>query len=81
MKREIPPWVAVLVIVVVIAIAGFFYARQWFEGPKRISGNPSSRCESGTAHAGGSPARRWQRQPHPAVTEGKIVSCGGRGSR
>jgi len=40
MKREIPPWVAVLVIVVVLAIAGFFYARQWFEGPKRISGTP-----------------------------------------
>jgi len=40
MKREIPPWVAVLVIVVVLAIAGFFYARQWLEGPKRISGTP-----------------------------------------
>ncbi|MEJ5253588.1 MAG: hypothetical protein HPY54_16665 [Chthonomonadetes bacterium] len=40
MKREIPPAVAVLVIVIVLAIAGFFYARQWFAGPKRISGTP-----------------------------------------
>ena len=40
MKREIPPWVAVLVIVVVLAIAGFFYAREWFAGPKRVSGTP-----------------------------------------
>ncbi len=40
MKREIPPVVALIVIVVVVAIAGFLYARKWFEGPKRVSGTP-----------------------------------------
>ncbi|MGQ9488981.1 MAG: hypothetical protein ACUVTY_15415 [Armatimonadota bacterium] len=40
MKREIPPAVAILVIVIVVAIAGFFYIRQWLAGPKRISGSP-----------------------------------------
>ncbi|MCS6829812.1 MAG: hypothetical protein NZ749_04125 [bacterium] len=40
MKREIPPAVAILVIVAVLAIAGFFYVRHWSAGPKRISGTP-----------------------------------------
>lgn len=40
MKREIPPGLAIAVIVIVIAIVGFFYVRHWFSGPKRISGTP-----------------------------------------
>lgn len=40
MKREISPAVAIIVILLVVAIAGFFYARTWFAGPKRISGTP-----------------------------------------
>jgi len=40
MKREIPPGLAIAVIVIVLVIAGFFYVRHWFSGPKRISGTP-----------------------------------------
>ncbi|MCS6829042.1 MAG: hypothetical protein NZ749_00195 [bacterium] len=40
MKREVPPIVAIAVIVVAVAIAAFFYARHWFSGPQRISGTP-----------------------------------------
>ncbi len=40
MKREIPPGLAIAVIVIVLVIAGFLYARHWFSGPKRISGTP-----------------------------------------
>ncbi|GIV20786.1 MAG: hypothetical protein KatS3mg023_2537 [Armatimonadota bacterium] len=40
MKREIPPGLAIAVIVIALVVAGFFYVRHWFSGPKRISGTP-----------------------------------------
>ncbi|MDW8291321.1 MAG: hypothetical protein RMM06_11410 [Armatimonadota bacterium] len=40
MKREIPPALAVVAILIVLAVVGFFYARHWFSGPKRVSGTP-----------------------------------------
>lgn len=42
MKHEISPTVAIIIIVAVVVIVGFLYARTWFEGPKRISGTPPS---------------------------------------